>query len=87
MPRFVQRWQGRASNHVIEDGEDRSKMNVRPRRTIVTSQMGSLAVDASPCGFLLLSTVPVPSRVANGTCASGRWWIYIRGCVLTSSLS
>lgn len=37
MPRFVQRWQGRASNHVIEDGEDRSKMNVR--RDVQSSQV------------------------------------------------
>jgi len=39
------------------------------RTRIVASQVGSLAVDASPGGFLLLGkgTILVLARVANGT--------------------
>ncbi len=53
------------------------------RRTIVASEVGSLAVDASPGGFLLLGTIL--TRVANGTDGRGRI-VGVRGWVGASPL-
>lgn len=39
MPRRVQRWQGRANNHVIQDGEDKYIQQINGKRYVQSSQV------------------------------------------------